>query len=47
MLSKFIDIRNSSSSDEDAYAKADELKGTEYQLKVGENMRILALTQIT
>lgn len=46
MLNKFIEIRNSSSSDEEAITKADELKSTEYQLKVGENMRILTLTQI-
>ncbi len=46
MLTKFIEIRNSSSSDEDAVAKAEELKSTEYQLKIGENMRILALTEI-
>lgn len=47
MLNKFVEIRNSSANDEIALPIAENLKNTEYQLKVGENMRILALTQIT
>jgi len=47
MLSKFIEMRNAASSDEEAIAKADVLKSTEYQLKVGENMKILALTKMS
>lgn len=47
MLNKFIEIRNNSSDDTSAIAKSDELKWTEYQLKMGENMRILALTQMS
>lgn len=46
MLTKFIEIRANSATDEEALATADVLKGSEYQLKVWENMRILALTQI-
>jgi elongation factor Ts len=47
MLSHFIDIRKASASDEEAIAKAEELKASEYTLKVGENMVIKALTEIT
>jgi elongation factor Ts len=46
MLGHFIDIRKSESSDEAAVAKAEELKASEYTLKVGENMVIKALTKI-
>jgi elongation factor Ts len=46
MLNKFVEIRKTSSSDEAATTVAEELKSTEYQLKIGENMRILALTKI-
>jgi elongation factor Ts len=46
MLGHFIDIRKSESSDESAIAKAEELKASEYTLKVGENMQIRALTKI-
>jgi hypothetical protein len=34
MLDKFIDIRKNSATDADAIAKADDLKSTEYQLKM-------------
>ncbi len=47
MLTHFIDIRKSSSTDEEAITKAEELKASEYTLKVGENMQIRALTKIT
>ena len=47
MLSHFIDIRKASSTDEEAIAKAEDLKASEYTLKVGENMQIRTLTKIT
>lgn len=47
MLSHFIDIRKSSDTDEAAIAQAEELKASEYTLKVGENMQIRTLTKIT
>lgn len=46
MLWHFIDIRKSSDSDTAAIAKAEELKASEYTLKVGENMQIRTLTKI-
>ncbi|EKE28895.1 MAG: hypothetical protein ACD_2C00266G0001 [uncultured bacterium (gcode 4)] len=46
MLNKFVEIRKSSATDEEAIAKSEDLKSTEYQLKIGENMKILALTKI-
>ncbi len=46
MLWHFIDIRKSSDSDISAIAKAEELKASEYTLKVGENMQIRTLTKI-
>lgn len=46
MLTHFIDLRKSESSDEAAIAKAEELKASEYTLKVGENMVIKTLTKI-
>lgn len=46
MLGHFIDIRKSESSDEAAITKAEELKASEYTLKVGENMVIKALSKI-
>lgn len=46
MLGHFIDIRKSSATDEEAKAKAEELKASEYTLKVGENMEIRTLTKI-
>lgn len=46
MLGHFIDLRKAESSDEAAIAKAEELKASEYTLKVGENMVIKALTKI-
>lgn len=45
MLDKFLEIRKSASSDESAMTDAEVLKSTEYQLKVGENMRTLALSK--
>ena len=47
MLGHFIDIRKASSTDEEAIAKAEELKASEYTLKVGENMQIRTLAKIT
>ena len=47
MLDAFIAIRKASSDDASALAQADELKASEYTLKVGENMKILALTKIS
>ncbi|EKD29293.1 MAG: hypothetical protein ACD_78C00454G0007 [uncultured bacterium (gcode 4)] len=47
MLSKFIEIRKAAASDEVAIAQAEELKTKEYTLRVGENMKILALTKVT
>jgi len=44
MLNKFIELRKAN-SEESAIAQAEDLKSTEYQLKVGENMRIIALTK--
>lgn len=46
MLGHFIDLRKNASSDEEAIAQAEELKASEYTLKVGENMQIQALTKI-
>lgn len=46
MLQHFIDIRKSESTDETAITKAEELKASEYTLKVGENMVIKTLTKI-
>lgn len=46
MLTHFINLRKESSSDEEAIAKAEELKASEYTLKVGENMVIKALSKI-
>lgn len=46
MLSKFIEIRKTSASDEEALAKAEELKAGEYTMKVGENLQIRTLTKI-
>ncbi len=47
MLAHFIDIRKAAASDEEAIATAEELKASEYTLKVGENMQIRTLTKIT
>lgn len=47
MLAHFIDIRKSSTTDAEAIAKAEDLKASEYTLKVGENMQIRALTKIS
>ncbi len=47
MLDKFLDFLKTSSSEDEAIKKAEELKSTEYQLKIGENMRINALTKIS
>lgn len=46
MLNKFIELRKTN-TEEEAIVQAEELKSTEYQLKVGENMRILALTKFS
>ena len=46
MLTKFIEIRKNSASDEAAIAIAEELKASEYTLKVGENLQIRTLTKI-
>lgn len=46
MLTHFIDIRKASSDDASAIAQAEELKASEYTLKVGENMQIRTLTKI-
>jgi elongation factor Ts len=46
MLGHFIDIRKSANSDEAAIAIAEELKASEYTLKVGENMVIRTLSKI-
>ena len=46
MLDHFISIRQNSDSDAEAIDQADELKASEYTLKVGENMVIQALTKI-
>ena len=47
MVDHFISIRKNSDSDVEAIAQADELKASEYTLKVGENMEIRTLTKIT
>jgi len=47
MLNTFIDIRKSSADDVSAKEKAEALKASEFTLKVGENMQILALTKIS
>lgn len=47
MLDAFIEIRKNSADDASAIAQAEDLKASEYTLKVGENMKILALTKIT
>lgn len=46
MMDHFISIRQNSESDVEAIAQAEELKASEYTLKVGENMVIKALTKI-
>lgn len=46
MLTTFVNIRKESATDEAAIEKAEALKASEYTLKVGENMKILALTKI-
>lgn len=46
MLGHFIDLRKASADDASAIAQAEELKASEYTLKVGENMQIRALTKI-
>lgn len=46
MLDHFITIRKGEATDEAAIVKAEELKASEYTLKVGENMQIRALTKI-
>lgn len=46
MLGHFIDIRKASADDASAIAQAEELKASEYTLKVGENMQIRTLTKI-
>ena len=46
MLDHFITIRKGETTDETAIVKAEELKASEYTLKVGENMQIKALTKI-
>lgn len=46
MLGHFIELRKASSDDATAIAQAEELKASEYTLKVGENMVIKALTKI-
>ncbi len=46
MLDHFITIRKGESTDEAAIDKAEDLKASEYTLKVGENMQIRALTRI-
>jgi elongation factor Ts len=46
MLTKFIEIRKNSDSDEAAITVAEELKASEYTLKVGENLQIRTLTKI-
>ncbi len=47
MLAHFIDLRKAAPTDEAAIAQAEELKASEYTLKVGENMQIRTLTKIT
>lgn len=46
MVDHFITIRQNSDSDIEAIAQAEELKASEYTLKVGENMEIRTLTKI-
>lgn len=46
MLTRFIDIRKVSSDDTSALIKAEELKASEYTLKVWENIQIRVLTLI-
>ncbi len=46
MLQKFIEIRKKSPDDATAIAEAEELKASEYTLKVGENLQIRTLTMI-
>ena len=46
MLGHFIELRKASADDAAAIAQAEELKASEYTLKVGENMVIKALTKI-
>ncbi len=46
MLDHFIAIRKGEATDEAAIVKAEELKASEYTLKVGENMQIRTLTKI-
>lgn len=46
MLTKFIELRKEAASDEEALAKAEELKASEYTLKVGENIVIRTLSKV-
>ena len=47
MLDAFIALRKECADDASAIAQAEDLKASEYTLKVGENMKILALTKIS
>ena len=47
MVSKFIEIRKNAASDEAALAIAEDLKASEYTLKVGENIVIRTLTKVS
>lgn len=47
MITKFIEIRKASDADEAALVQAEELKASEYTLKVGENIVIKTLTKIS
>lgn len=46
MLAKFMEVLKTSSSEADAMAKAEEIK-SDYVLKIGENLKINALTVIS
>ena len=47
MLTKFIELRKAAASDADALAIAEELKASEYTMKMGENLQIRTLTKIS
>ncbi len=47
MITKFIAIRKTAASDEVAAVQAEELKASEYTLKVGENIVIKTLTKVS
>jgi translation elongation factor EF-Ts len=47
MVSKIMEILKSNPDETEAMKQAEDLKSSEYQLKIGENMKIKTMTKIT